>query len=192
MAIVVGLCLAILVGYGVARISARMRSRTASYAVLAIIALLFLAEYRTVLKLDWLWSQPPEVYEALGTQPSTVLAELPMIAPDIALEPIYMYFSTFRWHKLVNGYSGFAPPSYGKLLELMSRFPDQASVDELRRRDVQFIIVHGAFFRLGIYQKLMARIEQSPDLVKVAEFRWNGGPTHAYRLLPVAESARRR
>jgi hypothetical protein len=192
MAIVVGLCLAILVGYGVARISARMRSRTASYAVLAIIALLFLAEYRTVLKLDWLWSQPPEVYEALGTQPSTVLAELPMIAPDIALEPIYMYFSTFRWHKLVNGYSGFAPPSYGKLLELMSRFPDQASVDELRRRDVQFIIVHGAFFRLGIYQKLMARIEQSPDLVKVAEFRWNGGPTHAYRLLPIAESARRR
>jgi hypothetical protein len=192
MAIVVGLVLAILVGYGVARISARMRSRAASHAVLAIIALLFLVEYRTVLKLDWLWSQPPEVYDALGTQPSTVLAELPMVAPDIALEPIYMYFSTFRWHKLVNGYSGFSPPSYGKLLELMNHFPDQASVDELRRRDVQFIVVHGAFFRLGIYQKLMARIEQSPDLVKVAEFRWNGGPTHAYRLLPAADSARRR
>ena len=39
-----------------------------------------------------------------------------MVAPDIALEPIYMYFSTFRWHKLVNGYSGFSPPSYQVIL----------------------------------------------------------------------------
>jgi hypothetical protein len=115
-----------------------------------------------------------------------------MVAPDIALEPIYMYFSTFRWHKLVNGYSGFSPPSYPKLVELMGRFPDQAAIDELRRRNVQFVVVHGAFFRLGIYQKLMARIEESPDLVKVAELEWNGGRTHAYRLLPASEATTRR
>jgi hypothetical protein len=66
----------------------------------------------------------------------------------------------------------------------MGRFPDQAAIAELRRRDVQYVIVHGSFFRLGIYQELMARIRESPDLVKVADFRWNGGETHAYRLLP--------
>jgi hypothetical protein len=184
MAIVVGMCLAILVGYGVARMCARFRSRQGSLAVLAIVSLLFLAEYRTTLTLDWLWTRPPEVYEALGTQPTTVLAELPMVAPDIALEPIFMYFSTFRWHKLVNGYSGFSPPSYAQLLALMRDFPDKASLDELRRRDVQYIIVHGSFFRLGIYQKLMARIRESPDLALIADFRWNGATTHAYRLLP--------
>ncbi len=189
MAIVVGMCLAIFVGYGVTRISARLRSNGASLAVMTAIALVFFAEYRTTLKLDWMWTRPPEVYEKLGTQETMVIAELPMVAPDIALEPIYMYFSTFRWHKLVNGYSGFSPPSYPLLVELMSRFPDKAAIEELRRRDVQYVIVHGSFFRLGIYQKLMARIQESPDLVKVAEFQWNGGQTHAYRLLPASEAA---
>jgi len=70
----------------------------------------------------------------------------------------------------------------------MSRFPDKAAIEELRRRDVQYVIVPGSFFRLGIYQKLMARIRESPDLVKVAEFQWNGRQTHAYRLLS-AEAA---
>ncbi|MGH9311961.1 MAG: hypothetical protein ACRD1S_02060 [Vicinamibacterales bacterium] len=184
MAIVVGLSLAILVGYGVARLCTRLRSRRASLAALAILFLLFLAEYRTALKLEWIWTRPPEIYDALGTQPTTVLAELPMVAPDIALEPIYMYFSTFRWHKLVNGYSGFSPPSYPQLVDLMRRFPDEAAIAELRRRDVEFVIVHGSFFRLGIYQKLMDGIRRSPDLEQVAHIRWNGGETRAYRLLP--------
>ena len=34
-----------------------------------------------------------------------------------------MYFSTFRWHKLLNGYSGFSPPWYLALVEHMSAFP---------------------------------------------------------------------
>ena len=148
------------------------------------IALVFFAEYRTALKLEWMWTRPPEVYEKLGTEDTMVLAELPMVAPDIALEPIYMYFSTFRWHKLVNGYSGFSPPSYPQLVELMSQFPDEASIAELRRRDVEFVIVHGSFFRLGLYLKLMEGIRQSPDLEEVAHIRWHGGDTRAYRLLP--------
>jgi len=189
MAIVVGLSLAILVGYGVARICAGLRNRPARLAALAIVAILFLAEYRTALKLDWMWTSPSPVYDALETQPSTVLAELPMVAPDIALEPIYMYFSTFRWHKLVNGYSGFSPPSYPELVGLMSRFPDEAAIAELRRRDVEYVIVHGAFFRLGIYQKLMEGIRRSPDLKEVAHIRWNGGDTFAYRLRPARVSA---
>ncbi len=44
-------------------------------------------------------------------EPPSVLMELPLKSPDIYLEPVYMYFSTFHWHTLVNGYSGFSPPS---------------------------------------------------------------------------------
>ena len=47
-----------------------------------------------------------------------------MIAPDIAREPMYMYFSTFHWHPLVNGYSGFSPKSYQDLIRAMADFPD--------------------------------------------------------------------
>ena len=49
--------------------------------------------------------------------------ELPLKSPDIYLEPVYMYFSTFHWHKLVNGYSGFSPPSYARLLGLVAEIP---------------------------------------------------------------------
>jgi hypothetical protein len=183
MAIVVGLSLAILVGYGVARICAQLRGDRTSALALAILFALFWAEYRTTLTLEPIWTRPPEVYDALNTQPTTVLAELPMIAPDIALEPAYMYFSTFRWHRLVNGYSGFSPPEYLQLVGLMGRLPDEPAIAELRRRGVEFVIVHGAFYRPGIYQSLIARLGRSPDLVQVATFQWEKAETRAYRVV---------
>jgi hypothetical protein len=189
MAIVVGLSLAILVGYGVARICTRLRGRWGPMAALVILLLLFYAEYRTRMDLVYMWTRPPEIYAALDTKPTTVLVELPMVAPDIALEPIFMYFSTFRWHKLVNGYSGFSPPSYPPLVDMMGRFPAKPAIEELRRRGVDYVIVHGSLFRMGIYQKLMEGIRNSADLEQVGHIRWNGGDTHAYRLRPGSVSA---
>ena len=108
-----------------------------------------------------------------------------MMAPDIALEPIFMYFSTFRWHKLVNGYSGFSPPSTSAAPRAHARFSGQASLDELRRRRCSIHHRPRVVFRLGIYQKLMARIRESPDLELVGELQWNGGVrSHAARARP--------
>ncbi len=101
----------------------RAARRAARIAAIAVIALAIAAEYHSTLVLDDVWRRPPPVYEALAGQPDAVLLELPLIAPDVAREPIYMYFSTFHWHPLVNGYSGFSPQSYPDLIEPHGRLP---------------------------------------------------------------------
>ena len=63
MAIVVGLSLAILVGYTVARISRAGISRAARIAAVAVIAVGIVAEYHSTLVLDDVWRRPPPVYE---------------------------------------------------------------------------------------------------------------------------------
>ena len=44
---------------------------------------------------------------------------------DWELAPDFMYWSTYHWNPLVNGYSGYQPPSYRETAERMRTFPDQ-------------------------------------------------------------------
>ena len=120
---------------------------------------------------------------ALPASPKTVVLELPLIRPDISLEPYYMYFSTFRWRTLINGYSGFQPDSYAALVEMMATFPDAASIAELRRRQVEYVIVHGAFYTALDYSRIVRRLDESRHFQLVGPFRWEGRETRLYRLL---------
>lgn len=185
MAMLVGLALSVLVGYGVARLTARRTTWVAAGLTLAIAVLVFV-EDRSTLQLGQVWTSPPPIYERLRNEPSSVLLELPLKTPDIYLEPVYMYFSTFHWHKLVNGYSGFSPPSYSYLLGLMATFPDETSIAELRRRDVDFVVVHGALFVRpdDDYEKTISDLNRNPNFELVADDEWQGKDTRLYRLLP--------
>jgi hypothetical protein len=183
MAIIVGLALAVLVGYGVARICARGSTRSAAAAAFLILAALVGFEYRSTVTVREVWDRPPAVYEAFDNQEDRVVLELPLIAPDIELEPIYMYFSTFHWHKLVNGYSGFSPYSYYKLVEQMTKFPDDVTLSELRRRDVAYVIVHGAFYDPEAYRRLVSRLDRRAELAPAGRFQWQGRETRLYRMV---------
>ena len=106
-------------------------------------------EYRSIPLLKTVWTKPSPIYDALPTHTSNVLLELPLVQPDISIEPIFMYFSTFHWNKMVNGYSGFSPPSYQILHDVLETFPDEVSLATLRKRGTTHVIVHGAFMREG-------------------------------------------
>jgi hypothetical protein len=185
MAMLVGLALSILVGYGVARLAAH-RGKSAAFGIaLGIVAVVFV-EYRSTLPLHQMWTSPPPVYEKLRAEPESVLFELPVKSAEIHIEPVYMYFSTFHWHKLLNGYSGFSPPSYPKLLDMAAVFPNEEVVRELRRRSVDFVVVHGALFdRAGEYEDTVAAIDRDEHFELVGVYPWNGRDTRLYRLLPV-------
>jgi hypothetical protein len=186
MAILVGLSLSVLVGYGVARLTARRSRWTASGIALAI-GLLVCAEYRTRLQLSPVWTTPPPAYDRLKNDPASVLLELPLKEPYIHLEPVYMYFSTFHWHRLINGYSGFSPAAYSQLRVLMATFPDDASIAELRRRDVRFVIVHGALFEQpDAYARTIADMSRDGAFEFVGADPWEGSETRVYRLLPAS------
>ena len=184
MAMLVGLALSILVGFGVARLTAR-RAAWAASSIALVIALLVYAEYRSTLVFRHIWTSAPPVYERLRREPPSVLLELPVRSPDIYLEPVYMYFSTFHWHKLVNGYSGFSPVSYSRLLILLAKFPDAASITELRERRVDFIIVHGELFERGVtYQQMVTAMDQNANFELLGVYPWERRDTRLYRLLP--------
>ena len=89
----------------------------------------------------------PPVYAAVARQPSnTVLAELPLGQPDFDLRA--MYYSTFHWRKLVNGYSGFTSDHYGALVAALGTpAPDGGQAwSALRRAGATAVIVHeGAY-----------------------------------------------
>jgi hypothetical protein len=186
MAMIVGLSLSILAGYGAARISRAIRSRPISVAAFLFVATLVSLEYYSRPALDNVPAPPLPVYDILPTQTQTpvVLLELPLIQPDIALEPIYMYYSSFHWKKLVNGYSGFSPLSYGSLLEAAARLPDDDAIRELRGRQVTHVVVHGAFFPSGKYEALVSRLDGCGQFDRVASLRWYRHEVRLYRLLP--------
>ena len=58
-------------------------------------------------------------------------------------EPLYMYYAIEHWQRLVNGYSGFYPPSYVALLHDMTTFPSPESLERLRKSSVDFVVLHG-------------------------------------------------
>jgi len=182
MAMLVGLSLAILVGFAVARISRAGSTPAARIAAVVVIALAIAWEYRTTLQLRSIWHEPSPVYAALAGQPDAVLLEFPFIAPDVALEPVYMYFSTFHWHRLVNGYSGFNPANYTELLYRMKAFPDDGTMEEIRRRGVDYVVVHGAFYRPAAYKELVTRLDGRPELHLQTVTRWQGGESRLYRV----------
>ena len=150
----------------------------------AALALVFV-EYRSDLTLKDVWTAAAAgLRRARRRTPQTVVLELPLIDPDIALEPIYMYFSTFRWRLLVNGYSGFSrtrsPPE-----ELMATFPDAASVAELRRREGGLPDRARRVLLRRRIQPPRERLDESRSFQLVGPSRWEGRETRLYRVLEV-------
>ena len=188
MAMLVGLGLAILAGYGCARLLRLFDNRFARSVLFAVLALGAFVEYRSVPRLRAITSTAPPIYDALPPGSSSVLLELPLLQVDLTIEPLYMYFSTFHWNTLVNGYSGFSPPSYLELRDRIEHFPDQTALAEIRRRHVTHIIVHGGLYRQGEYAELLARIERCPDLERIIVVESQGREMRLYRVLPAAHA----
>ena len=115
MGLMVGFSLAVLAGYGAARIAERLRSRTARRAVLTLLGVLMLdrvrvdAARRCGRRRVRRRRATPISCATSGDGPTSVIFEFPTGSME---DPEYLYYSTFHWQNLVNGYSGFFPPSY--------------------------------------------------------------------------------
>ena len=123
-AMIAGLFLAVMAGYGVAAIV--RRAGTLVPAALAIIALLVLIEGAAVpLPMNGTWAQneatpparvypmaqAPPVYAAVAALPAgSAITEFPF--GDAAWEIRYVYYSAAHWKPITNGYSGSFPPGY--------------------------------------------------------------------------------
>ena len=94
-------------------------------------------------------STVPPVYKWLAKRPGKVILELPSV--EVSGDAIvggwgrdvrYLFFSTFHWSRLVNGYSGYSPPEYSQIIDATTGFPDIKGIAVLRRLGVDYLIYH--------------------------------------------------
>ena len=135
--------LAALAAYGYVALAELLPSK-ARLALAVGLGALLLLEYRVrPLELVPYPNSPPPLYAWLSTQPRGVVAELPMRTSGLpGSDPAYSYLSTFHWMPIVNGYSGFYPASYLGRLDDLAAFPDEESINRLRRDGVRYVVVH--------------------------------------------------
>jgi hypothetical protein len=100
---------------------------------------------------------PPPVYRWLAEQPPTVVLELPVPTPNTlwGSETTFQYFSIFHWQPLVNGYSGYPPASYVRLLDSVKAFPSEHTLRQLETRGVGLIILHERLMDEGEFDRLL-------------------------------------
>ena len=181
--ILLGMTLAILGGYGAARLIRRWPLQR--WAIAGGLIALTAIEAQPALPLERVWQHPPAIYHSLAEGAGAVLAEFPMAGSEeqYFIDTRYLYFSTVHWQKLVNGNSGFFPPSYRELIERMRDFPSEPALAYLRQRGVTHLALHGAFYEdPGYYTEVTAQLDARPDLERVAAVSWGGSESRLYRF----------
>ena len=119
----------------------------------------------------------PRIHRTLADQEGAV-AYFPFhVRGDQPRNAQYMLASTLNWVPMLNGFSGFAPPSFFRHAENLAGFPDAASIAYLRRVGVRFVVVDTSEYRPADIEA----IENVPDLR-----RWAAEPPIRIYYLPPA------
>ena len=183
--ILVFLAIAGLAAYGYARLT-RAQSRAVTALAATALSAAMLIEYRHPLH-AWLTlpAEAPQVYRWLATQPRSVVAEVPFAAPDrldSIFDGLYMFNSTYHWQPIVNGYSGFFPRTFMELAEQTRGFPDDRSIEYLKGRGVDLIVVHGGLLGVDRYGEVTAALLERSDVEATVQFDEPSGSDMVFRL----------
>jgi hypothetical protein len=146
--ILVVLCLAVLSAYGTSALLGRIESASNKVAAGALLVALLAVEYASAPALAAA-PKPSKVDAYLTQQAPSVIVQLPVVSNKGmfgSLDWRYMYQGLPHFQRMVNGYSGYAPPSFYRMREAMQNFPDDRSMALLRERDVDYVII-----RMGLY-----------------------------------------
>jgi hypothetical protein len=182
--ILVILALVVLAGLGVARVTGRMTNALRALFITAVMAIVA-AEARMNVALISPPTTPSVVDRWLRKQPRSPIVELPLPSPDQpfdAIEGRHIYDSVFHWQPLLNGISGFFPPSYLELLERMRTFPDAESAAYLKSRHVHYVIARKRLFEPGAYLRLRDALDRQSVLRLVASFPETTGESLVYEV----------
>jgi hypothetical protein len=174
-------------GYGAAFLFARFETTNRKLLAGGLIILLLIGEYASRPEL----THAPEASRAdayLSRQPASVIVELPLLSNRSvwgSLDWLYMYLGRVHFQKMLNGYSGFAPPSYYEMRDVMKTFPDDRSIAFLRGRGVNYVVVRMGLFDeqdgAALLREIQTRRELSPEVM------WQSGPNGGEALFRLVE-----
>jgi hypothetical protein len=172
-AVFVLFCTAILAGCGIKVLWDEIKSKNIrAYLAIGIVLWLNL-EYLSIpqqkMRLPTKDDLPP-TYLWLRDQPGDfAVIELPF-HPFIGDDAIDMYFSLFHKKSLVNGYSGFIPPSLTYIRQAFQAFPSRACVDILQKLNIKYVILHWKQWKEDKAARVLQRIdEEGRDILRQVE-----------------------
>jgi hypothetical protein len=176
---VVLLFLALLAGFGAARLELAWGARRRWLAAAGVLVVLVNAEAcRAPLPYTAFTGISP-VYDSLRAAPQAVVVEMPLYDKSAwARNAAYMLNSTRHWKPLVNGYSGFMPASYVRLQGALAGFPGQDALDTMHRRGITHVVLHEAAF-VGMHGR--SAFEEIGTIQSLQEIA-RDGDIHVYRL----------
>ncbi len=196
MGVMVGFAVAVLAGYGLARILSRVPTWRARMVVAVLVLAAVLADsWVAPLALATVPTAPPEIYADLladkgdpprrtiarrhSDPPPAVVVEFPINQEDTRL----MYYSTSHWQTLVNGYSGFYSERYVRLDQVLQRFPSNEALQALARLQVRYFVIHGEMLSPDRYRQLVEALDVlSPQVRLVSRRPWQGSEISLYRF----------
>jgi hypothetical protein len=166
LGLIVTFALAVVAGVGVARVT---RGRRWVAAVLTVLVAVELG----VRTSEWGWpSWPlrvappvPLAYQRLAQAPPGVVVDFPFpyVSSDYHNHASAMYWSTYHWHPLVNGYSDITPPDFDDLARPINGFPDPASFAIMRARGVRYVVWHIDYYRGDGQRTIEDRLRRYAD-----------------------------
>jgi hypothetical protein len=134
--------IAILAGFGVARLERRWGLQRWWICAAATLMVLVNGEALRAQYAYTPFTGIPAVYDPLRKERHAVVADLPLY-PRRAIfgNAGAMLASTIHWHPIVNGYSGFIPPSYQRAFDALRGFPDERALSALHALGITHVVI---------------------------------------------------
>jgi hypothetical protein len=160
-------------GFGTHLFFLKFKKQKMVYMALILVLILLNIEYLSIpqrIRSVPVKGDIPPTYRWIQEQPGDfALLEFPFFS-RVGWESVYMYFSTFHGKKIVNGYSGFLPPSYFFLREAFDSFPSPSTIDILKYLDVKYLVVHTRMLNGQRTKTLIEDIENEfPDDLEIVK-----------------------
>ena len=175
--ILAALGLAVLAGYGTAKVAVRvtgwrksLRAGRLAGATIVILLLVELATFNLTVYPVPVWGEVPEVYSWLSKQGEVRVIELPSTMQDFPREGMLIYLSTYHWKEMANGYSGYIPFFYRRIFTEMQAFPSERSIDLLRGLGIDLVVWHWDWVEEERRAEYEERLVSAPGLSLEREF----------------------
>jgi hypothetical protein len=183
-AILAWCALAVLAGIGFITIAGRLPVRARRFVFAGALAAATLEGLSAPMRLTEIPGRVPDIYRFLANAEPGAILELPIA--DWNLAPDYMYWSTYHWKPLVNGYSGNTPSDYAETLALMADFPDDDSIRRIDELGVRYVVIHAAYYSQSKFNRMMVRLLDRRELRPSGHYRDVHGEAYLFEV----ESAR--
>jgi len=135
----------------------------------------------------YIFSKPvPPVYEFIRENNDIkAIVEIPFSddfskGEDIKNTTAYMLYSTLHWKPIVNGYSGFLPPVFHKIGDMVKGFPKKNTLNFLAFLGVDTVIVHKDKLSEKDFQEIYQQAEKQTGIKDIKDF----GDSILYRIEP--------